>query len=95
MLHNVQFVVADVLSTYMMTPKREKMWIVLCPEFWDDACKSAIVVRVLYRLQSIRPSFRAHFAQCMHELGYESCKADPDLWQKLENRMSLNIIHTY
>ena len=30
--------------------------------------------------------FRAYLAQCMRELEYCSCNADPDLWIKAQNR---------
>jgi hypothetical protein len=31
-------------------------------------------------------SYRNHIADCMRHLGYESCKADPDLWMMLRTR---------
>ena len=31
-------------------------------------------------------SFRAHLAECINALGYQSHKADPDLWWKPETR---------
>ena len=67
-----------------MAPNREKIWTVLGPEFGDDADKSTIIVRVLYTLKSAGASFRAHLAQSMQELWYQSCDADHDLWMKAE-----------
>ncbi len=31
---------------------------------------------------SARAAFRSHLAECMRQLGYESNKADPNLWMK-------------
>ena len=45
-----------------------------------------MIVRALYGLKSAGAAFRAHLASCMRELGYTSCKADPDLWLKPETR---------
>ena len=47
--------------------------------FGDNAGKSAILAKVLCSLKIAGASFRAHLAQCMLELGYKSCNADPDL----------------
>ena len=55
-----------------MAPNTEKIWIVLVPEFGNDAGKSAITVRKLYGLKSAGASLRAHLAQCMQKLEYES-----------------------
>ncbi len=48
--------------------------------------KSAITVCALYGLKSAGAAFRAHLASFMHQIGYTSCKADPDLWYKAETR---------
>ncbi len=37
-------------------------------------------MRALYRLKSAGAAFCAHLASCMQDMGYVSCKADPDLW---------------
>jgi hypothetical protein len=43
-------------------------------------------VRALYGLKSAGAAFPAHIASFMHQMGYTSCKADPDLWYKAETR---------
>ncbi len=42
-----------------------------------------LVVRALYGLKSVSAAFRSHLANCMRQLGYESNKADSDLWMKV------------
>ena len=69
-----------------MAPNHEKIWTVLGPEFGDNAGKSAVIVRVLYGLESAGAPFWAHLAQCMWELGYCFCDADPNLWMKAQYR---------
>ncbi|KAL7447690.1 hypothetical protein ACHAXS_000073, partial [Conticribra weissflogii] len=56
------------------------------PEFGKDKGGKAIVVRALYGLKSAGAAFRSHLADCMRQLGYESNKADPDLWMKVCTR---------
>ena len=79
-LHHLEVNAAEVLNAYVMVHNREKLWIVLGIEFWDVAGKSANTVKALFELKFTGEFFRAHLAQCMQELGYESCKADLDLW---------------
>ena len=85
-LHDLKVKVADVLNIIVIAPSREKIWTVLGSDFGGDAGNFAIFVRVLYSLNIVDASFRAHFAQCMWESWYQSCDADPDLWMKPEYR---------
>ena len=68
----------------MMASNKERIHTVLGTEFGDNACKSAIIVRVVYGLKSVNVSFRAHLAKFMWKLGYKSCNAYSDLWMKPE-----------
>jgi hypothetical protein len=78
-LNDLNVKVGDVLNTYTTAPITEKVWTVLGPEFGIDAGKSAIIVRALYGLKSTGAEFCAHLASFMSQMGYTSCKADPDL----------------
>ncbi len=66
----------------------EKIWTRLGREFGSEAGKKATIVRALHGLKSAGASFRNHLADYMRELGYESCKADADVWLKPETRPS-------
>ena len=83
-LNDLEIKAANVLNAHVMAPNNEKILTVLGPEFGDDAGKSAIKDRVLYRLKSAGASFRAHLAQCMQELGHHFCDANPDLQMKAQ-----------
>ena len=85
-LHDQIVKALDVINTYVMAPNREKIWRVLGPEFGDDACKSAIIVRAFYSLKSAGASFRSHLTQSMQELRCHFCYADSDLWMNTEYR---------
>ena len=87
-LNDLDVKVGDVLNAYITAPITEKVWTVLGPEFGNEAGKSAIIVRALYGLKSSGAAFRAHLASFMRQMGYTSCKADPDLWYKAETRSS-------
>ena len=85
-LNDLEVKTGDIENAYLTAPIGEKIWCTLGPEFGGDAGKRAIIVRALYGLKSAGASFRNHLADCMRHLGWESCKADPDVWLKPEVR---------
>ncbi len=93
-LNNLEVKVGDVLNTYIIVPIKEKVWTVLGPEFGHDAGKSAIITRALYRLKSAGVAFWAHLASFMRQMGYTSCKVDPNLWLIAVTRPDNNV-HYY
>ena len=88
-LNDLEVKTSDIQNAYLTAPCSEKIWTTLGSEFGPDlAGKKALVVRALYGLKSAGASFRNHLAECMRNLGYSSCLADPDLWFKEETRLS-------
>ncbi len=79
------------MNAYITAPVKEKVWTILGPEFGHDTGRSAIIVRALYGLKSVGAAFQAHLASFMHQMGYTSCKADPDLWLKAVTRPEDNV----
>jgi hypothetical protein len=85
-LNDLEVKASDVQNAYLTAPCEEKIYTTLGTEFGEDAGKTAIIVRALYGLKSAGGSFSRHLADCMRNLGYTSCKADPDLWMKATTR---------
>ncbi len=85
-LNDLDVKTADIENAYLTAPIGEKIWCTLGPEFGEDDGKHAIIVRTLYGLKSAGASFRNHLADCMRHRGWESCKADHDVWFKPEVR---------
>ena len=85
-LHDLDVKAADVQNAYLTAPTTEKVWTKCGPEFGPDAGKRALIVRALYGLKGSGASYRNHISNCMRHLGYEPCKADPDLWLKPRTR---------
>ena len=81
-LSDLEVKLGDILIVYEQAPVAEKMWITLGLEFGKDAKKTAVIVRAFYGQKSAGAAFRSHLARCMESIGYQSCKADPDLWLK-------------
>jgi hypothetical protein len=78
--------VGEVLNAYITAPITKKVLTVLGPELGINAGKSAIIACTLYGLKSAGAAFCTHLASFMHQMGYTSCKADPNLWYKAETR---------
>ena len=81
-LNDLEVKTSDIENAYLTAPTEEKLYTILGPEFGEDQGKLAIICRALYGTKSAGASFRNHLADCMLTLGYESCKADPDIWLK-------------
>ena len=41
-----------------------------------------IIVRALYGLKSSGAAWHDHFAQTLHDLGFKTSYADPDVWMR-------------
>ena len=72
-LNELDVKAGDVMNAYVTAPVNEKMWTILGPEFGADVGKNALVVRALYGLKSAGAAFRSHLADCMRQIGYQSC----------------------
>ena len=82
-LNYLEVKTSDIQNEYLTAPCSEKIWTTLGSNFGPDLTgKKALVVRALYGLKSTVASFRNHLAECMRNIGYSSCLADPDLWFK-------------
>ena len=78
-LNDLEVKASDVMNTFLTAPCTEKISTTLGPEFGYDIGKKAIIVRSLYGLKSSGASFSNHIVDCMRLLGYEPCRADPEL----------------
>ena len=79
-LNDLEVMTGDILNAYLTAPSSQKLWTTCGREFGKDANKKAIIKRALYGNKCAGADFRNHLRKCMEHLGYESCKADPDLW---------------
>ena len=71
----------DIQNAYLQAPSSEKHYIICGPEFGlENIGRKAIIVRALYGGKSAGADYWRHVRQAMNEMGFESCKADPDVW---------------
>ena len=80
-LNDLDVYAADIQNAYLQAPSSMKHFIICGPEFGiEHEGKKALIVRALYGGKTAGRDFRNYFRECMVSLGFESCKADPDVW---------------
>ena len=74
---------ADIQNAYLQAPTTEKHYIICGPEFGlENEGKKAIIVRALYGGKSAGADYWRHVRKAMDEMGFTSCKADPEIWMR-------------
>ena len=82
-LHGVPVMAADIRNAYLQAPTSEKHFVICGPEFGiDNAGKKALITRALYGGKTAGRDFWHHLRSCMKFLGFESSRADPDVWMR-------------
>ena len=79
-LNDLDIMACDLENAYLNAPCREKIWFEGGAECSEDQGKVLVVVRALYGLKSAGSSWRATLAEVLAGLGFESTRADPDVW---------------
>jgi hypothetical protein len=89
-LNGLDILAADVQNAYLNAPTKEKVYIKKAGiEFGlDKVDRPVLIVRALYGLKSSGARWRDHMAASLRAAGYESCKADPDVWMKKQVKPS-------
>ncbi len=74
---------ADIQNAYLQAPTSEKHYIICGPEFGlENEGKKAVIVRALYGGKSAGADYWRHVRKAMDEMGFSSCKADPEVWMR-------------
>ena len=77
----------DIQNAYLQAPASEKHYIICGPEFGiENEGKRGIIVRALYGGKSAGSDYWRHVRKAMEEMGFSSCKADPDVWHRSATR---------
>ena len=79
-LNNLDVFSCDIKNAYLTAPCKGKYYIIAGEEFGSDAGKVMKVVRALYGLPESGASFRSYLSEHLHDLGYSSSLADPDVY---------------
>ena len=79
-LNDLELWATDIGNAYLKAYTSEKLYIEAGPEFRERQGHILIIRKALYGLRSSGARWHDKFADCMRELGFEPCKAEPDIW---------------
>ena len=80
-LNELDLLAADVSDASLNALTRERVYTTAGLEFGAKLQgKPVLMVRALYGLKSSGAAWHAHLANTLHELQFQSCLADPDVW---------------
>ena len=81
LLNNLPFFRADTPNDYLQAPTTEKHYIICEPEFGlENVRKKALIFRALHGRKSSGADYWRNVRDSMDEMGFVSCKDDPDVW---------------
>ena len=79
-LMDLDILATDIGNAYLNAMTAEKVYTVTGDEFASYAGQIVVIVRALYGLKSVGASWHAHLAAVLHDMGFQSCLADLDVW---------------
>jgi hypothetical protein len=79
-LNGLDVMACDLEDAYLNAPCMEKIWFEGGLECGSNKGKMCVVVRALYGLKSAGASWCATLAQALHDFGFVSTIADPNVW---------------
>jgi hypothetical protein len=85
-LNDLDVWAADIGNAYLNADCREKIWTVAGTEFGSEKGSVMVIVKALYGLKSSGAAWRSLLQQSLLDLGYESTKADPDVYRRPQTR---------
>ncbi len=72
----------DISSAHLMAETKEKVCIIAGPEFGPLQGHLLLIHKALYGLKSSGLRWREKLADCLRDLGFQPCRAEPDVWMR-------------
>jgi hypothetical protein len=95
-LNGLDILAADIQNVYLSAPTEERLYVVAGLEFQPNLRgQPAKIVRALFGMKSSGARFRDHLAASLRDMGYRSCKADPDVWMKAATKADGTKFYSY
>ena len=81
-LNKLELWSTDIGNAYLEAQTSEKVYIIAGPEFGDREGHILVIFKALYGLRSSGARWHDKFADCLREMGFFPCKAEPDIWMR-------------
>jgi len=79
-LNDIEIWATNIGDAYLEAETQEKVYVIAGPEFGDLQGHTLIIIKALYGLCTSRLRWHEHLADCLRDMGFSSCKAEPDFW---------------
>ena len=93
-LNKLKLWATDIGNAYLEAETREKLCIHAGPEFGKLQGHTLSIHKALYGLRSSGLRWHLRFADCLREMGFFPCRAEPDIWMR-ENGESYDYVAIY
>ena len=81
-LNKLELWATDIGNAYLEAQTSEKVYIIAGPEFGDREGHILVIHKALYGLRSSGARWHDKFADCLRDIGFQPCKAEPDIWMR-------------
>jgi Reverse transcriptase (RNA-dependent DNA polymerase) len=81
-INQLELLATDIGNACLEAFTSEKLYIIDGPEFGKREGHIHIISRALYGLRSSGARWYDRFADCIQEVGFFPCKAEPDIWMR-------------
>ena len=81
-LNGLEFWATDVGNAYLESYTAEKLYIIGGEEFGERQDHVLVIVKALYGLKSSGQRWHDRLHDCLVDLGFTPCKAEPDIWMR-------------
>ena len=81
-LNQLELWSTDIGNAYLEAFTAEKVYIIAGPEYAELEGHILIISKALYGLRSSGARWHDKFADCMRDLSFYPCKAEPDIWMR-------------
>jgi len=84
-LNGLETWATDIGNAYLEAKTKEKVYIIGGREFGERQGHTLLIHKALYGLKSSGKRWHEKFAGCLREMGFEPCKAEPNIWMRRVN----------
>jgi len=81
-LNDLDIWATDIGNAYLEAETQEKVYIIAGPEFGELEGHTLIIFKALYGLKTSGLCWHERLADCLRDMGFRPCKAEPDIWMR-------------
>ena len=88
-LNGLDTCATDIGNAYLEAHTKEKVCFIAGSEFGELQGHLLLIDKALYGLRTSGQRWHDKFADCLRDMGFSPCKAEPDIWMRLNEEHKL------